>query len=130
MGSIGQQASRRILLVDDNVDAAVTTAELLRILGNEVTAVHDGLAAVDAAISLQPEIVLLDIGLPGIDGYEVARRIRAHRDIIQPRLIALTGWGEEKDKFASADAGFEDHLVKPLSLEHLIEVINKQALSI
>lgn len=129
MGSIGQLACRRILLVDDNVDAAVTTAELLRILGNEVEVVHDGLAAVDAAFSMQPEIVLLDIGLPGIDGYDVARRIRANLAISQPRLIALTGWGQEKDRFASADAGFDDHLVKPLDLERLINALNKQTLS-
>ncbi|TCS39308.1 response regulator receiver domain-containing protein [Paucimonas lemoignei] len=129
MSGIGQHGGRRILLVDDNVDAAMTTAELLRLLGNEVAVVHDGIAAVDATCSMQPEIVLLDIGLPCIDGYEVAKRIRANADISQPRLIALTGWGQEKDKFASRDAGFDDHLVKPLDLERLLETINKQMLS-
>ena len=109
---------RQILVVDDNVDAAHTVAELLTLLGNEVHVVHDGLSAVSAATELLPDTVLLDIGLPGIDGYEAARRIRAAAG---PglRLIALTGWGQDRDREQASAAGFDEHWVKPVSLEKL-----------
>jgi len=109
---------RRILVVDDNVDAATTVAELLRLMGNEVSMVHDGLSAVDAVAEMTPDIVLLDIGLPGIDGYEAARRIRAHAGS-SVRLIALTGWGQDKDRQQASAAGFDEHWVKPVPLEKL-----------
>ena len=108
---------RRILVVDDNVDAANTVAELLAMLGHEVRAVHDGLDAVSAAADMMPDIILLDIGLPGIDGYEVARRIRATGAAV--RLIALTGWGQDKDREQASAAGFDEHWVKPVSLDKL-----------
>jgi signal transduction histidine kinase/CheY-like chemotaxis protein len=113
----GAQA-RRILVVDDNVDAASTVSELLVMMGNEVQVVHDGLSAVSAAAGMMPDIVLLDIGLPGIDGYEAARRIRraAGPGI---RLIALTGWGQDKDREQASAAGFDDHWVKPVGLDKL-----------
>lgn len=108
----------RILVVDDNVDAADTVAELLGMLGNEVRVVHDGLSAVSMAAVMMPDVVLLDIGLPGIDGYEAARRIRAGGGV-EMRLIALTGWGQDKDRQRAGEAGFDEHWVKPVSLDKL-----------
>jgi PAS domain S-box-containing protein len=114
----GAPQAQRILVVDDNVDAASTVAELLVMLGNDVQVVHDGLAAVSAAAGMRPDIVLLDIGLPGIDGYEAARRIRAAAGS-GIRLIALTGWGQDKDREQARAAGFDDHWVKPVALDKL-----------
>ncbi|MDB5757498.1 MAG: hypothetical protein JWM30_787 [Burkholderia sp.] len=111
------KTQHRILVVDDNVDAASTVAELLVMLGNEVQVVHDGLSAVSTAAAMQPDTVLLDIGLPGIDGYEAARRIRAANAGI--RLIALTGWGQDKDREQASAAGFDEHWVKPVALDKL-----------
>jgi PAS domain S-box-containing protein len=108
----------RILVVDDNIDAASTVADLLRLLGNEVRVVHDGLAAVSGAADMMPDVVLLDIGLPGIDGFEAARRIRAQLGS-GIRLIALTGWGQEKDRAQATEAGFDEHWVKPVPLAKL-----------
>jgi len=124
---IGHKTKRRILIVDDNVDAAVITAELLRVLGNEVEVVHDGEAGIKATFSQQPEIVLLDICLPRFDGYEVARQIRGNANITQPILIALSGWGDDNVKHAAADSGFDYHLVKPIDLERLIGAISGAA---
>ncbi len=93
-------------------------------MGNDVVGVlHDGLAAVDAALRIMPDVVLLDIGLPGIDGYEVAQRIRARSDMQKIVLVALTGWGHEKDKLRAQHAGFDHHLVKPVMLEDLQEIL-------
>lgn len=112
---------KRILVIDDNVDAAFTTGEILRVLGQEVDIAHDGLTAVSAAIAGNPDIILMDIGLPGIDGYEAARRIRAHQQATRSRslLVAVTGWGQEKDKELAFEAGFDIHWVKPVTLEKL-----------
>lgn len=116
---------KRILIVDDNVDAALTTGEILRILGQEVEIAHDGLTAVSAASAGNPDIILMDIGLPGIDGYEAARRIRRHQQGTTSRslLVAVTGWGQEKDKKLAFDAGFDLHWVKPVTLEKLKELL-------
>lgn len=117
-------ARRRVLVVDDNVDAAMTTAEIIRVLGHDVEVVHDGLAAVSATERLQPDIVFLDIGLPCIDGYEAARRIRGlEQDVGRPALIALTGWGQRTDKERAAEAGFDQHLLKPAGLDQLTHIL-------
>lgn len=113
---------KRILVVDDNVDAAESAAEILRLLGNEVSVVHDGLAAVHAIDNWRPEIVLLDIGLPGIDGYEVARRVRQSAHGKGTVLVALTGWGQDKDRERASAAGFDLHWVKPVGLDKLKEI--------
>lgn len=113
---------KRILVVDDNVDAAESAAEILRLLGNKVSVVHDGLAAVHAVDAWQPEVVLLDIGLPGIDGYEVARRVRQSAFGKDVMLVALTGWGQDKDRERASDAGFDLHWVKPVGLDKLKEL--------
>jgi signal transduction histidine kinase/CheY-like chemotaxis protein len=114
---------KRVLVVDDSVDAATTVGEILRMLGNEVVTVHDGLAAVTTAISMKPDVIILDIGLPGIDGYEAARRIRAQegqrRRVV---LIALTGWGQEHDRQRAYAAGFDQHWVKPVGMEQLKKI--------
>ncbi len=111
--------ARRILVVDDNRDAADSLGMLLRMNGHEVQTAHDGLEAVGAAATFRPEIVLLDIGLPKLNGYEVARRIRERetgRDVV---LVALTGWGQEEDRRRSSEAGFDYHLTKPVELDAL-----------
>lgn len=114
-----KEKARRVLVVDDNIDAANTVAELLRLLGHQVSIAHDGLGAVEAALRERPEVVLLDIGLPGIDGYEAARRIRREEAGRSMRLVALTGWGQEQDKERAYQAGFDRHCVKPIGLDHL-----------
>ena len=107
---------RRILVVDDNHDAAESLALLLRAEGHEVRTAHDGATALDAVRAYQPEIVLLDIGLPKMDGYEVARRLRAQEGTRRALLVALTGYGQEEDRRRAAEAGFDAHLVKPADL--------------
>jgi CheY-like chemotaxis protein len=114
----------RILVVDDNVDAARSLEMLLRILGHEVSTAPDGLAALDAIETRRPEVVLLDIGLPGLNGYDVARRVRGQPWGKAIRLIALSGWGRDEDMQRGADAGFDAHLVKPADptdIERLLE---------
>jgi CheY-like chemotaxis protein len=106
---------RRILIVDDNVDAAVVTARVLAgVHGQEVEVAHDGPSALEAAERFLPEVVLLDIGLPGMDGHEVARRLRGRPRFEHTTLVALTGWGQESDRRRSQEAGFDHHLVKLL----------------
>jgi PAS domain S-box-containing protein len=107
-------AGRRLLVVDDNRDAATTLAMLLRLQGCEVHVANDGLAALEAAAHYQPELIFLDIGMPGMDGYEVARRIRRTPGLKHIVLAALTGWGQQEDRRRSAEAGFDHHLVKPV----------------
>jgi len=110
--------SLQVLIVDDNRDAAAMLAVLLKFAGHETHVVHDGLAAVDAAATLDPDVVLLDIGLPGLNGYEAARRIREQNGDRprRPVLIALTGWGQDEDRRRSQEAGFDAHLVKPVDV--------------
>jgi CheY-like chemotaxis protein len=113
------RAPRRILVVDDNRDAAESLGVLLEHLGASVTVVHDGPAALAALEAHRPTAVLLDIGMPGMDGYEVARRMRARPGGAALLLIALTGWGQAQDQALSRQAGFDHHLVKPADIEQL-----------
>jgi signal transduction histidine kinase len=116
-------AKRRVLIVDDNVDAAASAAVLLRLLGHQVETASDGPAALAAAASFAPEVAVLDIGLPGMTGYELARALRAcpeHRELV---LIAVTGYGREEDRRMSLAAGFNRHLVKPVDPSALIQLI-------
>ena len=108
----------RMLVVDDNVDAALVLAALLRLLGHEVTVAHDGPSALAAAAAAPPDLVLLDIGLPGMDGHAVAARLRAAGHA-RAALVAVTGYGREEDVRRSREAGFDYHLVKPVSLAEL-----------
>ena len=106
----------RVLLVDDNVDAAETLATFLQMLGMQTRTEHDGPAALPAAQDFEPDVVLLDIGLPGMSGYEVAQQLRADPKVGRVRLIALTGWGAEEDRRRAMAAGFDHHLTKPVDV--------------
>jgi signal transduction histidine kinase len=114
---------RRVLVVDDNVDAADSAALLLRLWGHEVAVVYNGPAALETARHFRPEIALLDIGLPGISGYEVARSLRALPELRDLVLAAVTGYGQEEDRRRSREAGFNFHLTKPLAPEALTSVV-------
>ncbi len=109
----------RVFVVEDNLDAALTLRDLLEIWGYEARTVHDGLSALEVAPEFHPDVVLLDIGLPGIDGYEVARRLRDRADLPGLLIIAVTGYGQESDRQRAREAGFDQHLVKPVDLEIL-----------
>ena len=113
----------RVLVVDDNVDTVLSFSMLLRASGHEVQTAHDGLAAVQAAIDYRPDIVLLDIGLPGLNGYEVAKQIRQHPKLKHVVLVALTGYGQDSDRQASGQAGFTHHLVKPARFDELQKIL-------
>jgi len=113
----------RVLVVDDNVDSADSIAMLLQVSGHEVRVVYSGQDALDMAGKYQPDIVLLDIGLPVMDGYEVARRLRKHPELKALKLIAVTGYGQESDRLQSQEAGFDYHLVKPVDAQKLQEVM-------
>jgi CheY-like chemotaxis protein/two-component sensor histidine kinase len=110
---------RRILIVDDNVEAALTLAELLALEGHETHVAHDGPSAVDAARRLNPDVAILDLGLPGFDGLEAARRLRAEPDLRGLFLVALSGWVQPVDRARSREAGFDHHLAKPVQLKSL-----------
>lgn len=116
---------RRILVVDDNRDSAQSMGMLLKLTGNETRTAFDGLEALGAAADFKPEVVLLDIGLPKLNGYEVCRRIREQPWGKKIVLIALTGWGQEEDRQRSNDAGFDGHLVKPLDRTALLNLLAK-----
>lgn len=109
----------RILVVDDNVDAALTLAELLALEGHETHVAHDGPSAVDAARRLSPDVAILDLGLPGYDGFEVARRLRALPALRGLVLVALSGWVQPDDRARTREAGFDHHLAKPLQIANL-----------
>ncbi len=113
----------RVLLVDDNADAADSLAMLLRLWGHEVAVAHDGPTALRTAEALDPQVALLDIGLPGMDGYALARRLRAQPGLGPIVLAALTGWGQEDDRRRSQEAGFDHHLLKPVDLSDLRELL-------
>ena len=118
--------SYRILIVDDNLDSAQMLAHLLRLLGNEVFVASDGLSGLDEVRSKQPDIALLDIGLPKLDGYELARQIRNDSQNKDMTLIAMTGYGRDEDRIRSDEAGFNAHLVKPVSLEEVQHLFPKK----
>jgi PAS domain S-box-containing protein len=110
---------RRVLIVDDNVDAATTIAMLLNFQGHQAEAVYNGQDALERVASFKPDVALLDIGLPEMDGYELAMRLRAMPELGDVRLVALTGYGQAEDRQRAAAAGFDDHLVKPVNLAAL-----------
>jgi CheY-like chemotaxis protein len=114
---------RRILIVDDNADSADSLAMLLQLGGHEAHTAYDGPQGLEAAARLQPEVMLLDLGLPGLDGCELCRRIRQQPWGQAALLIAVTGWGQAADRQRSRDAGFDAHLVKPVELAALEQVI-------
>ncbi|NDP61370.1 CHASE3 domain-containing protein [Polaromonas sp.] len=117
------KAAQRVLVVDDNIDAAQGLATLLEMTGHDSRLAHDGPAAVQAAMDYQPDVILLDIGLPGLDGYKVAQRIRQQAGLKHVVLVALTGYGQDSDRQRSQDAGFDHHLVKPADFSEIEKIL-------
>ena len=110
---------RRVLVVDDNRDAAESLGTVLELLGAQVRLAHAGPEAIEAVAAYRPSVVLLDLGMPGMDGYEVARRLRARQGGAPLSIVALTGWGQDEDRRRTLEAGFDHHLVKPADIEQL-----------
>ncbi len=117
--------STEILIVDDNVDAADTLAALLSFEGYETCVAHDGPTGLARFDERAPQIVLLDIGMPGMDGYQVARELRSRAEGRRARIIALTGWGSERDRQRTKEAGFDEHLVKPIEFDQLVHLLHE-----
>jgi CheY-like chemotaxis protein len=117
-----RSATRRVLVVDDNVDSLQSLTEVLEELGHEVRAAPDGETALELARQFRPQVMLVDIGLPGMNGYDLARALRRTPELGQATLVALTGYGREEDRRASLEAGFNDHWVKPIGLDMLATV--------
>jgi CheY-like chemotaxis protein len=113
----------RLLVVDDNVDGAETLALLLKASGHEVRVAHAGDSALTSAFDFKPDAVLSDIALPGLNGYELARRLREHADFRATALIAVSGYGRDSDRDRSCAAGFDHHLVKPIDYDSLHELL-------
>lgn len=118
-------ARPRVLVVDDNTDAADSLATLLGVMGYEVRTAYDGPEAIDAADDFQPSVALLDIGLPKLSGYDIARHMRMSRGAIV-LLVAITGWGQESDRQRAMDAGFDHHFTKPADFGRLLELIQSE----
>ena len=119
-----RQGARRILVVDDNADAAESIAVFMRIEGHEVKTVTDALQALACVEMFAPEVAIIDIGLPGMNGYELAAGIRANETLESPLLIALTGYGQAEDFDRSREAGFDHHFVKPADLRAIQAAID------
>jgi CheY-like chemotaxis protein len=119
-----RQAGQRILVVDDNRDSADSLRLLLELSGHEVVVAYSGRDGVQAAELYQPDVVLCDLGLPGLDGYGVARKLRDNPATAKARLIAVTAYGRDEDRRRSHEAGFEQHLVKPADPDALQKVLN------
>lgn len=118
-------AGSRILVVDDSIDSAETLGELLKIWGHDVRLAHDGNAALAAAREYKPDVILLDIGLPGMDGFAVATALRKE-GLGGRMLVALTGYGEQQDRQRTQQVGFDHHLVKPIDPDALQKLIVKK----
>jgi CheY-like chemotaxis protein len=112
--------SSRVLVVDDNKDTAAGLLRLLKLLGHDVRVAHDGPTAIELARTHRPEIILLDIGLPGMDGYQVAKQLRREECCNNSLIIAASGYGQEEDRRRSREAGFDHHLVKPVDFDALM----------
>jgi DNA-binding response OmpR family regulator len=116
--------ARRVLVVDDNQDAADSLAMLLGVRGEEVRIAYDGATALEVERDFKPDVVLLDIGLPAVSGYDVAERIREKRGD-KVLIVAITGWGQEKDLRRAEDAGIDHHFTKPVDFEALVALIER-----
>jgi CheY-like chemotaxis protein len=128
--SAGDSPRYRILVVDDNADAAAALASLLKTHGHEVLAVNEGNKALSAAEGFRPQIVMLDVGMPGMNGLELARRLRQRNGSPRPFIVAVTGWAKPEDEALSREAGFDLHLVKPVEEPELLKVIEAHSQSI
>ena len=120
---VAPDVAARVLIVDDNEDAADALGMLLGTMGAEVQVVHDGPAALARVPEFRPDVVLLDLGMPGMNGLEVARRMREHPEARQMTLVALTGWGQREDRRRTHEAGFDYHLVKPADVNTLQSIL-------
>jgi CheY-like chemotaxis protein len=119
----GPSTRRRVLVVDDSRDAAMSLGMMLKLMGNEVRTAHDGFEALEVAAVFRPDLILLDIGMPRLNGHETARRIREQPWGKGVVLVALTGWGQDEDRRRSEEVGFNSHMVKPIepsALEKLL----------
>jgi CheY-like chemotaxis protein len=114
---------RRVLVVDDNRDAAATLAMMLSLMGHDTRTAHDGLQAVELAEAFVPDVLLLDLGLPKLNGYDACRRIREQPWGKGIFIVAVTGWGQEEDRNRSREAGFDHHLVKPVDFASLAKLL-------
>ena len=114
-------------MVDDNVDAAVTLSMILEACGYSAQVAHDGARAVELAAAFRPQVAFLDIGMPGMDGYDTARAMRQVAGLENVTLVALTGWGADSDRQKSSEAGFDHHLTKPVQLDVVQELLARLA---
>ena len=121
---MGQAVTRRIVIADDNEDSAQSFAMLLSFSGHEVKIAHDGAEALDAVRNFRPDVAFLDIGMPGLTGYEVAQAVRAEPWGSEVTLIAVTGWGQPDDKQRAHTAGFDRHLVKPIDPDEVDRLLD------
>jgi CheY-like chemotaxis protein len=113
----------RVLVVDDNQDFADGVAIVLRSMGNDVRVAHDGFEALEIAAAFQPEVAFVDIGMPKLNGYQLARRLREWRWTRHAVLIAVTAWGEDEDRARAKEAGFDHHVTKPIELENIARLL-------
>ena len=125
MGQSTQHSATRILVVDDNEDAANSLATLLEVVGYKVRIAYDGPEGIEAADEFEPAVALLDIGLPKLSGYDIARHVRGRRGG-EVLLVAITGWGQEDDRRRARDAGFDHHFTKPADFDKLLSLIDKE----
>ena len=114
---------KRVLIVDDNQDIAQMLSAIIKLLGHDVATANDGYEAIELAPTYKPEVILLDIGLPGIDGYEVARRLRS-QGFSKSLMVAVSGYGQDSDREQSLAAGFDQHLVKPVTIATLAVLLD------
>ncbi len=122
-GAVPGERPLRAVVCDDAQDLRELVGDLLRLRGHEVLEVEDGAAAIELICRERPDVALIDIGLPELDGYEVARQVRAKLTEARPRLIAMTGYGTANDRTAAFDAGFDAHIVKPASAEQILRAL-------
>jgi CheY-like chemotaxis protein len=122
-GTSSAESARRVLIVDDNVDAAQLLAEFLRLVGHDVALAYDGAQALALIRDYRPDVAVLDIGLPVMDGYELAEQLRVESAARVPYLIALTGYGQDHDRARARSAGFDEHLVKPVDTAKLLRTV-------
>jgi CheY-like chemotaxis protein len=125
--SAAETKKSRILVVDDNVDTARGMARLMKLLGHEVATAHTGSEALKVARGYRPEFILLDIGLPGMDGYQVASRLRLEECCKDAVIVAVSGYGQEEDRRRSKEAGFDHHLIRPLDHDALLSLLSAGA---
>jgi CheY-like chemotaxis protein len=121
----GKVGNRKVLIADDNTDAAESLAEVLSMMGDDVCTANDGLDAIAKAEFFRPDVVLLDIGMPNLNGYDACRRLREQSWGSGLTIVAITGWGQEEDRRRSKEAGFDRHLVKPIAARNLVKVLDE-----